>query len=77
MLWQAVMFWVRLATRIVFWGGAIVLVLWVVNRGADGAMEDVAYWTRVWTGEYEHWKDQAQSVKAIHEGFRTGSKRSR
>jgi len=75
MLWQAVMFWVRLATRIVFWGGAIVLVLWIVNRGADGVAEDVGHWTRVWSGEYEYWKDQSQSVKAMHDNFRIGRQR--
>lgn len=66
MLWQAVMFWVRLATRIAFWSGAIVLLLWVFNRGVDGVVEDVGYWTRIWNGEYQYWKDQTQSAKAMH-----------
>lgn len=72
MLWQAVMFWVRLATRIVFWGGAIVLLLWLFNRGVDGAIEDVGYWTRVWNGNYQYWKDQTQSARALHDNFKTG-----
>lgn len=77
MLWQAVMFWVRLATRIIFWGGAIVLVLWVVNRGMDGAIEDIGHWTRVWSGEYDYWKDQAQSAKGIQGAFKPRHGRSR
>lgn len=77
MLVQAVMFWVRLASRIAFWGGAIVLLLWFFNRGVDGAMEDVGYWTRVWNGEYEYWKDQTKSAKATHNGFGKGFGRPR
>ncbi|KAL1305653.1 hypothetical protein AAFC00_007247 [Neodothiora populina] len=68
MLWQAVVFWMRLATRIAFWGGAIVLVLWLANRGFDGAVEDVNYWSRVWSGEYTYWKDQTQSAKSLRGG---------
>ena len=77
MLWQAVMFWVRLATRIIFWGGAAVIALWIANRGVDGAVEDMQHWSQVWTGEYQHWKDRSQSVKAVHDTFRAGAKRGR
>ncbi|GAB7350825.1 hypothetical protein MBLNU459_g1359t1 [Dothideomycetes sp. NU459] len=77
MLWQAVMFWVRLATRIVFWGGLIVLGFWLANRGAEGAMEDVGYWTGVWKSNYEHWKDQAESAKLVRDNLGTGGARRR
>lgn len=71
MLWQAVMFWVRLATRLAFWGGGLLVVLWLVNRGVDGAMEDVEYWSRIWKGEYSYWKTQAESTKLMRDGGST------
>lgn len=69
MLWQAVMFWIRLATRIVFWGGATVLAFWIVHRGIDGAMDDLGYWTGVWKGELEHWQEKAESAKITQKNF--------
>lgn len=77
MLWQAVMFWVRLATRIIFWGGAIVVALWVVNRGMDGVVEDVGHWTQIWSSEYQHWSDQSQSARTMKNKFGAGSRRGR
>ncbi|RYO29253.1 hypothetical protein AA0111_g6279 [Alternaria arborescens] len=33
MMYRAVIFWVNLALRLVFWGGILVVGFWVYNRG--------------------------------------------
>jgi hypothetical protein len=55
MLVQSVLFWVRLAFRITFWGGLVVLAFWLSQRGVDGAAEDV-----------EHYKSQAEQIASQH-----------
>ncbi|KAF2722787.1 hypothetical protein K431DRAFT_244366 [Polychaeton citri CBS 116435] len=65
MLWQAVMFWVRLAKTIIFWGGLGALAIWVYNRGPDGMMEDVSYWTEVWQQEHHYWKEQEREARRM------------
>jgi hypothetical protein len=62
MLVQSVLFWVRLAFRISFWGGLAVLAFWISQRGIDGAAEDLEYWYRVWKGELEYYKGQAEEM---------------
>ncbi|KAK6005320.1 hypothetical protein QM012_008099 [Aureobasidium pullulans] len=66
MLVQSVLFWVRLAFRITFWGGLVVLAFWLSQRGVDGAAEDVSYWIRLWKGELEHYKSQAEQIAYQH-----------
>ncbi|GAB7365502.1 hypothetical protein MBLNU230_g6575t1 [Neophaeotheca triangularis] len=63
MLYQAVMFWVRLAWRIVFWGGAVLLGLWLYTRGPEGVMNDFGYWMEAWGREYKYWKDQEAGAR--------------
>lgn len=75
MLWQAVMFWLRLVRRIVFWGGLALLGLWMYNRGPEGAMEDIGYWFDVWAGEYRYWKEQAETARMVRD--RVGNGRGR
>ena len=41
MMYRAVIFWVNLALRLVFWGGILVVGFWVYNRGPEGFVEDV------------------------------------
>ncbi|KAK4993951.1 hypothetical protein LTR50_000166 [Elasticomyces elasticus] len=72
MLWQAVMFWVRLATRIVFWGGIILTGLWVWNRGLGGVADDLGYWSGVWGEEYQYWKEQANAAGLLRENLGAG-----
>jgi hypothetical protein len=75
MLVQSVLFWVRLAFRITFWGGLVVLAFWLSQRGVDGAAEDVGYWYRMWKGELEHYKSQAEQIASQHShGYGYGGK---
>ncbi|KAI5251302.1 hypothetical protein E4T42_04443 [Aureobasidium subglaciale] len=66
MLVSSVLFWFRLAFRISFWGGLVVLAFWLSQRGVDGAAEDVGYWFRLWKGELDHYKSQAEQIAYQH-----------
>ena len=66
MLVQSVLFWVRLTFRITFWGGLVVLAFWLSQRGVDGAAEDVGYWYRMWKGELDYYKSQAEQIAEQH-----------
>lgn len=66
MLVQSVLFWARLAFRITFWGGLVVLAFWLSQRGVDGAAEDVGYWYRMWKGELDYYKSQAEQIAQQH-----------
>lgn len=63
MLWQAFMFWVRLARRVVFWGGLAALAIWMYTRGPDGMLSDIQYWAEVWTTERKYWTEQEKTVR--------------
>jgi hypothetical protein len=68
MLWQTLLFWFRLARRILFWGGLAALALWMWNRGPDGMMEDITYWQGVWSSEYRQLKDREDIAKLARQG---------
>ena len=70
MLWQTVMFWIRMVRRLVFWGGLAALALWVWSRGPEGMLEDVRYWSQTWNKEYDHWKDKETVAKMARQGGR-------
>jgi hypothetical protein len=75
MLVQSVLFWVRLAFRITFWGGLVVLAFWLSQRGVDGAAEDVGYWYRMWKGELDYYKSQAEQIASKNShGYGYGGK---
>lgn len=63
MLWQTFMFWINLARRAVFWGGLVMLGLWMYTRGPEGVQEDVQYWVEVWTSERDHWKEKDRAAR--------------
>ncbi|KAF2430600.1 hypothetical protein EJ08DRAFT_239079 [Tothia fuscella] len=67
MLWRAVVFWVKLATRIVFWGGIAVLGCWVYVRGVEGVVEDVGSAVGKWRGEYDRYSRLAGDAKVLHQ----------
>ena len=60
MLWRAVVYWVRLFFKLVFWVSVIGVGFWVWSRGPDGLMEDVEMLIGVWSREYETWKQKAE-----------------
>ena len=64
MVWRAVMYWVRLVLRLVFWASAVGLGLWLWNRGPEGVFEDVGILIGVWNEEYKFWKERAEMGEA-------------
>lgn len=68
MLWQTLLFWVRMVRRVVFWGGLALLGMWMWTRGAEGMVEDVMFWQRKWGEEYTYWKDREGLARAAREG---------
>ncbi|KAK3617928.1 hypothetical protein LTR56_001995 [Elasticomyces elasticus] len=75
MLWQTLLFWVRLVRRVVFWGGAAALGMWLYSRGPAGMMEDLQYWQSTWSGEYSHWKEKEQIARNARQGVNYGGQR--
>ncbi|KAF1943255.1 hypothetical protein EJ02DRAFT_443501 [Clathrospora elynae] len=63
MMYRAVMFWVNLAIRLVFWGALVVLGLWVWNRGPEGFVEDVTDLGQYWVGEYQRYSSEVKSFQ--------------
>ncbi|KXT04404.1 hypothetical protein AC578_3567 [Pseudocercospora eumusae] len=67
MLFQTVMFWFRMARRLVFWGGLVGLAVWMYTRGPEGAAADLQYWYETWMGEYQHWKEQERVARLMQQ----------
>ncbi|EME89479.1 uncharacterized protein MYCFIDRAFT_86383 [Pseudocercospora fijiensis CIRAD86] len=67
MLLQTVLFWFRMARRLVFWGGLVGLAVWMYTRGPEGAAADLQYWYDTWTVEYEHWKEQERVARLMQQ----------
>lgn len=63
MLLQTVLFWLRLARTIAFWGGLGALGLWMYTRGPEGVWEDVQYWLKVWNQDYDYWKEKERVTR--------------
>lgn len=55
LLYNAIMWWIRLAIRLVFWGTIIGAAAWIYSRGPDGVAEDIQRLADVWSGEYSYW----------------------
>lgn len=68
MLLQSVLFWMRLARKVVLWVGLMAVSVWLYNRGPEGAVEDVQYLAKTWTGEYQHWKEQERVARMVNQG---------
>ena len=69
MLWETLMFWIRLARKIVVWGGLLAFALWMYNRGPEGVMEDVNYWWQVWNQDYDYWKERERVARMARQGY--------
>lgn len=72
MLWQSVLFWFRLAKKIIFWGGLLVLGTWLYVRGLEGVVEDLGYWQGQWRGEYAVWKERERLARLGRQQGRGG-----
>ncbi|KAK0622223.1 hypothetical protein DIS24_g11282 [Lasiodiplodia hormozganensis] len=66
-LYRAVVFWISLAFKLVFWGTVVVVGLFVWSRGVEGAAQDLTvwgrYWVDVWTSEYARFQDQLEDAR--------------
>lgn len=72
MLYQTVMFWVRMVRKVAFWGGLAVIVLWLYTRGPNGVADDVQYWYDTWSAEYHRYQEQeriAQLMRRQQQGM--------
>lgn len=67
MLYQTVLFWLRMVRKIVFWGTLIGLAVWMYTRGPDGVAEDLQYWFDTWNGEYQFWKHQERNAQVMRQ----------
>ncbi|RYN61251.1 hypothetical protein AA0118_g5986 [Alternaria tenuissima] len=63
MMYRAVIFWVNLALRLVFWGGILVVGFWVYNRGPEGFVEDVQGLVECWLGQYEMYSQEVKGFQ--------------
>lgn len=59
MLVSTVMFWIRLATKVIFWGSLAIAGLWMWTRGPEGVLQDLGHWSNVWTEEYKHFAERS------------------
>jgi hypothetical protein len=57
---RVMVFWIRLMVRVTFWGGVVMLVAAVWQRGVGKTAEDAVGWGRelneVWWREYRKWE---------------------
>lgn len=60
---RAVMFWIRLAVRLVFWGSVVGLAVWFYQRGFDGVADDLGVVQNTWQREYRYWNQQAAAAR--------------
>ena len=63
MMYRAVMFWVNMVFRLVFWGAIVMLGLWMWNRGVEGFVEDVQGLGEYWVGEYEKYSGEVKAFQ--------------
>lgn len=63
MVYRTIMFWVRMALQLVFWGAVIVVGYWIWSRGPEGFIEDVQGLGGYWMGEYERFSGEARALK--------------
>jgi hypothetical protein len=68
MMYRAVMFWVNMVLRLVFWGSILLLGFWVWNRGVDGFVDDISGLMQHWTGEYEKYSGEIKKFQEQKEG---------
>jgi len=50
-LFNTVMFWIRLAIKMAFYGSILGLGMWVYTRGPEGVVEDCQSLAATWRGE--------------------------
>lgn len=76
---RVMLFWVRLTTKLVFYGGVVLLGAAVWQRGVGRTADDLVGWagelSEVWWREYRRWEgyqNQAQRAAGTKGGSRWG-----
>ena len=80
MAYRAVLFWVKLAVRLVMWGSIVGVGFWVWNRGVDGFVEDVKGLSVYWLAQYERFAGEAKGWQRAEEAqirFQAGQQGAR
>lgn len=77
MLWRAVLFWLNLATKILFWGGMAVMACWIYARGPEGVVQDIANFAGTWRGELGRAQEKAEYAKIFHKQMGGGARARR
>jgi hypothetical protein len=79
LLRRAVVFWVRMFTRLAFWGSILVAGVYVWGRGWEGALEDGQRWggeiAALWMREYRRYEaaqQDGQTVRGMNRGAERG-----
>jgi hypothetical protein len=63
---NAVLFWVYLFAKIVFYGSLILVGFYVYQRGPEGALKDMNAFVNRWNGEYEKHKQKVEYTTAFY-----------
>jgi hypothetical protein len=67
MAYRAVMFWVRLVSWFVMWGGVMGLGFWVYTRGPEQFVQDVQELATYWWDQYERFAGEAKGWQKAEE----------
>jgi hypothetical protein len=70
---NAVLFWVYLVVKLIFYGSLILFGFYVYQRGPEGVIEDVQGFVSTWSGEYEKQKQKVEYTKAFYDQVGRGA----
>jgi hypothetical protein len=75
---RIMMFWIRLISRLMFWGGLVLLGAAVWQRGVGRSVDDIAEWghelSEVWWREYYRWDGYQNQAGRGGTSMRGGSR---
>ncbi|KAF2842172.1 hypothetical protein M501DRAFT_1013532 [Patellaria atrata CBS 101060] len=66
MLRRAVVFWITMAIRLIFWAGLLFAGLYLYNRGLEDTVDDIFNLGHNWKENYEHYSYQADQARRFH-----------
>lgn len=74
---QSVMWWLKLARKLMFWALIVGVGTWVWSRGLEGAVTDLGTLGQTFKTEYAYWNERAERARienAINGKGRVGSR---